>query len=140
MEGIEGCEECCPECKYARQSLTNRCAPTLKQELLYSFGSSLAAFAGPVYKYDLSLPVGELYTIVEQTRNRLKSHKEATVVAYGHLGDGNLHLNVSTPDYTDDIQACIEPFVYEFTAAHRGSISAEHGEPKSSSNDYMSIL
>ena len=66
--------------------------------------------------------------MVEETRRRLSSHKEATVVAYGHLGDGNLHLNVSVPEYSDEVLSCIEPFVYEYTAKHRGSISAEHGE------------
>ena len=66
--------------------------------------------------------------MVEETRRRLGSHKEATVVAYGHLGDGNLHLNVSVPEYSDDVLACIEPFVYEYTAKHKGSISAEHGK------------
>ncbi|GJW84405.1 D-2-hydroxyglutarate dehydrogenase, mitochondrial [Tanacetum coccineum] len=67
--------------------------------------------AGAVYKYDLSIPV----------------EKIANVVGYGHLGDGNLHLNVSAPKYDDDILAKIEPFVYEWTSRHRGSISAEHG-------------
>ena len=84
--------------------------------------------AGPVYKYDLSLPLSEIYRIVEETRERLSSHREATVVAYGHLGDGNLHLNVSVPEYNKEILGCIEPFVYEYTAQHKGSISAEHGK------------
>lgn len=81
-----------------------------------------------MYKYDLSLPVSEIYQMVEETRKRLSSHREATVVAYGHLGDGNLHLNVSVPEYSEDVLGCIEPFVYEYTAKHKGSISAEHGE------------
>lgn len=79
----------------------------------------------------------------------------ATVVAYGHLGDGNLHLNISASQYDDavssrttllypwqifyiiyiiwlrgtyfQILARIEPFVYEWTSKNRGSISAEHG-------------
>lgn len=50
------------------------------------------------------------------------------VVGYGHLGDGNLHLNVSAPaGRTPQISALIEPFVYEWTRQRRGSISAEHG-------------
>ena len=39
----------------------------------------------------------------------------------------NLHLNVSVPKYTDEILGTIEPFVYEWTSSHGGSISAEHG-------------
>lgn len=78
----------------------------------------------------------------------------ANVVGYGHLGDGNLHLNISVPQYDNtvislfliedfscvcegcsfpnkyqilQILAQIEPFVYEWTSKHHGSISAEHG-------------
>ncbi|OAY66316.1 putative D-2-hydroxyglutarate dehydrogenase, mitochondrial [Ananas comosus] len=80
---------------------------------------------GAVYKYDLSLPVEKLYDIVEEMSQRLGD--VAKVVGYGHLGDGNLHLNILTAEYSDDILAKIEPFVYEWTSMHRGSISAEHG-------------
>ncbi|KAF5183538.1 D-2-hydroxyglutarate dehydrogenase protein [Thalictrum thalictroides] len=81
--------------------------------------------AGAVYKYDLSLPVEKMYNLVEKMRIRLG--QRAKVVGYGHLGDANLHLNVSTPEYDDTVLAQIEPFVYEWTSNHRGSISAEHG-------------
>ena len=82
--------------------------------------------AGPVYKYDLSIPVAEMYSLVEETRKRMAG-LPVEVVGYGHLGDGNLHLNVSCPRYDTDILKHIEPFVYEWTAARKGSISAEHG-------------
>ncbi|KAK2990442.1 hypothetical protein RJ640_011190 [Escallonia rubra] len=81
--------------------------------------------AGAVYKYDLSLPVEKMYDLVEEMRIRLGP--AANVVGYGHLGDSNLHLNISTPQYDDAILAQIEPFVYEWTSKHHGSISAEHG-------------
>ena len=88
---------------------------------------SVCVSAGPVYKYDLSLPVKEIYGLVEATRERLKAFPEAEVVAYGHIGDGNLHLNISVPQYNQAVLDAIEPFVYEYTAMHKGSISAEHG-------------
>ncbi|KAL9461657.1 hypothetical protein AB3S75_004617 [Citrus x aurantiifolia] len=81
--------------------------------------------AGAVYKYDLSLPVEKMYDLVEKMRQRLG--ETAKVIGYGHLGDGNLHLNISAPRYEDMIFAQIEPYVYEWTSEHRGSISAEHG-------------
>ncbi|XP_047311846.1 D-2-hydroxyglutarate dehydrogenase, mitochondrial [Impatiens glandulifera] len=81
--------------------------------------------AGAVYKYDLSLPVEKMYDLVKEMRIRLGS--SANVVGYGHLGDGNLHLNISLPKYDDAVFAQIEPYVYEWTSKHRGSISAEHG-------------
>ncbi|XP_061345595.1 D-2-hydroxyglutarate dehydrogenase, mitochondrial-like isoform X2 [Gastrolobium bilobum] len=53
--------------------------------------------AGAIYKYDLSLPVEKMYNLVEEMRSRLGN--AANVVGYGHLGDGNLHLNISTPRF-----------------------------------------
>ena len=79
-----------------------------------------------MYKYDLSLPVGKMYELVEETRARVQG-LPCRVFGYGHLGDGNLHLNVSTPRYDSAIQERLEPWVYEWTAAQRGSVSAEHG-------------
>uniref|UniRef100_A0A7N0UPV7 D-2-hydroxyglutarate dehydrogenase n=1 Tax=Kalanchoe fedtschenkoi TaxID=63787 RepID=A0A7N0UPV7_KALFE len=81
--------------------------------------------AGAVYKYDLSIPLERMYDLVDEMRSRIGN--QANVVAYGHLGDGNLHLNISAPQYDDAILEQIEPFVYEWTSRHRGSISAEHG-------------
>lgn len=50
--------------------------------------------AGAVYKYDLSLPPNDMYKLVEEMRARVK-HLPVTVVGYGHMGDSNLHLNIS---------------------------------------------
>ncbi|KAL2649538.1 hypothetical protein R1flu_017666 [Riccia fluitans] len=80
---------------------------------------------GAVYKYDLSLPLKDLYSLVEDMRERLRD--SATVIGYGHMGDGNLHLNVVAPSYDDKLVSQIEPYVYERTAAVKGSVSAEHG-------------
>ncbi|KAG0343673.1 hypothetical protein BG004_005101 [Podila humilis] len=89
---------------------------------------------GAVYKYDLSMPVPVLYKMVEDMRTRLTEHgvlgegkPVKCVVGFGHIGDGNLHLNIAAEKYTDEIGALIEPFVYEWTAEQRGSVSAEHG-------------
>ncbi|XP_058191506.1 D-2-hydroxyglutarate dehydrogenase, mitochondrial-like isoform X1 [Rhododendron vialii] len=81
--------------------------------------------AGAVYKYDLSLPIEKMYDLVDEMRMRLGP--AAKVVGYGHLGDGNLHLNISLLEYDDIVLGQVEPFVYEWTSKHRGSISAEHG-------------
>ncbi|NXJ70793.1 D2HDH protein, partial [Rostratula benghalensis] len=81
---------------------------------------------GYVYKYDISLPVGKLYDLVGDTRARL-GRRAKNVVGYGHLGDGNLHLNITAESYSHSLLDAIEPFVYEWTARHNGSISAEHG-------------
>lgn len=51
--------------------------------------------AGKTYKYDMSLPVAEMYGLVEDVRQRLQKYP-VRVVGYGHLGDSNVHLNVSS--------------------------------------------
>lgn len=81
---------------------------------------------GTVYKYDLSLPLPKMYELVLYMKEKL-GDKVTNVVGYGHLGDGNLHLNFTTNHYSDEVLNLIEPCVYEWTANHRGSISAEHG-------------
>lgn len=81
---------------------------------------------GYVYKYDISLPVERLYDLVTELRTRLGPQAKH-VVGYGHLGDGNLHLNVTAEAFSSSLLGALEPYVYEWTAGQRGSISAEHG-------------
>ena len=96
---------------------------------------SLGHFGG-VYKYDLSIPIKELYSLVEETRERLtaaglvgdsESHPGVGVVGYGHMGDSNLHLNIATRAFDKKVEKMLEPFVYEWIQKRNGSISAEHG-------------
>jgi FAD/FMN-containing dehydrogenase len=50
------------------------------------------------------------------------------VVVFGHLGDGNLHVNVTGVEPGDDtLAATVERSVLEAVVAEGGSISAEHG-------------
>lgn len=91
---------------------------------------------GGTYKYDLSIPLPELYSLVEETRERLssagligddESHPALGVVGYGHMGDSNLHLNIPVRRYTKEVEEALEPWVYEWIKGRNGSISAEHG-------------
>ncbi|XP_061492621.1 D-2-hydroxyglutarate dehydrogenase, mitochondrial isoform X2 [Rhineura floridana] len=83
-------------------------------------------YDGFVYKYDISLPVEKLYDLVTDMRARLGRNAK-NVVGYGHLGDGNLHLNITAESYSHSLLEAIEPYVYEWTSQYHGSISAEHG-------------
>ncbi|KAK5080099.1 D-lactate ferricytochrome c oxidoreductase [Exophiala xenobiotica] len=89
---------------------------------------------GATYKYDLSIPIKDLYKVVEDTRERLESKQligddkvALGVVGFGHMGDGNIHLNIPVRRYDKDVEAAIEPWVYEWIQKKEGSISAEHG-------------
>lgn len=78
---------------------------------------------GHVFKYDVSLPLQEMYRVVERVRKRLT---EEFCAGYGHVGDGNLHLAVATKNPEKTAKA-LEPFVYEEVQRLQGSVSAEHG-------------
>ncbi|KAE9542757.1 hypothetical protein AGLY_002668 [Aphis glycines] len=83
---------------------------------------------GYVYSFDISLPLSRFYEIVELTREKLKDIEDVKAVCgFGHIGDGNLHLNVVTSKYDEELARIIDPFVYGWTSKHRGSVSAEHG-------------
>ncbi|KAG8903886.1 hypothetical protein FRB99_002622 [Tulasnella sp. 403] len=81
---------------------------------------------GKVYKYDVSVPVSQFVEITNRVRERV-GDKVKEVVGYGHVGDGNIHINVIADAYTREIEELLEPFIYEVVSSHRGSISAEHG-------------
>eukprot|EP00127_Corallochytrium_limacisporum_P001355 Clim_evm11s53 gene=Clim_evmTU11s53 len=81
---------------------------------------------GYCYKYDVSIPVDRLYDLVVDMRERC-GDLARWVVGYGHVGDGNLHLNITSDGKNDELLARIEPFVYEWVNQHQGSVSAEHG-------------
>lgn len=107
---------------------------------LWSWRESIpeaSALAGGVYKYDVSIPLADLYGLVEDASKKLNeaglvdidddSKPVVEAIGYGHIGDGNLHLNVCVREYNKKIEGVLEPFVYEWIQEKKGSISAEHG-------------
>lgn len=91
---------------------------------------------GGVYKYDLSIPLPQLYDIITDTRQLMLDQglmgdeddkPVLDVIGYGHMGDQNVHLNVCTRWYDKRVENALEPWVYEWIRDRKGSISAEHG-------------
>ncbi|WP_219209696.1 FAD-binding oxidoreductase [Variovorax boronicumulans] len=80
----------------------------------------------PLFVFDISLPITAMADYVDHLRAELQRRWQAvTLISYGHLGDGNLHIAVSCGSVAD--KAEIERLVYEPLRAFRGSVSAEHG-------------
>ncbi|PLQ00256.1 FAD-binding oxidoreductase [Cupriavidus pauculus] len=84
-------------------------------------------------KHDVALPISRLPAFVEGMLPEL-AHAFPGVrpIIYGHLGDGNLHFNVSAPDGVDakawqTRTDAVNKIIHDATVALRGSISAEHG-------------
>ncbi|WP_333982977.1 FAD-binding oxidoreductase [Ectopseudomonas khazarica] len=88
---------------------------------------------GPSLKHDISVPVSRIPDFIARTDRALQqAFPGVRVVAYGHVGDGNLHYNISKPPGSDDApfkaQAeAIMRVIYDSTLEDDGSISAEHG-------------
>jgi FAD/FMN-containing dehydrogenase len=88
---------------------------------------------GASIKHDVSVPVASLPEFLEQASAVVRTIVPAgRLVAYGHVGDGNLHFNVSQPIGADPKAFLahtheLETAVYSLVRQFRGSISAEHG-------------
>ncbi len=88
---------------------------------------------GPSLKHDISVPVSSIPAFIEVADQRLlEAFPGVRIVAYGHVGDGNLHYNISKPLGSEDapFKAQAEPImqlIYDATLQFSGSISAEHG-------------
>ena len=86
---------------------------------------------GVSIKHDISIPVGDIPHFLTECRKQLITRfSDAHIVAFGHLGDGNLHYNLFLTNKTAEIyqqEAEINAIVYQLVAQYNGSISAEHG-------------
>jgi FAD/FMN-containing dehydrogenase len=95
--------------------------------------SEVQKHEGGSIKHDVSVPVAAVPEFIEAATAAVEAALAgARVVPFGHLGDGNIHFNVSQPIGADK-QAFlarwheINDVVHEIVARYAGSISAEHG-------------
>ena len=86
-----------------------------------------------VKKNDISIPISRLTEFVLHLESQIKAApKTISIASFGHVGDGNIHLNyfnegsVSDHDFEQSLIS-VESAVMEKLKALRGSISAEHG-------------
>ena len=89
---------------------------------------------GPALQHDVSVPVGRMPDFIDSASQAIEqAHPGTQAVAFGHLGDGNVHFHVRAPDGVDaegwyaQEGAGITSEVYDLVVANGGSISAEHG-------------
>jgi FAD/FMN-containing dehydrogenase len=94
---------------------------------------SLAAH-GQVRKNDISLAIDQLDGFVSSLEKLLSKRqpKDMDLVLFGHIGDGNLHINYVSPKTRDSKEfhaeaRAVEEDVFRLLKDFKGSISAEHG-------------
>ncbi len=85
------------------------------------------------YKNDISTVISRVPAFLEEVEAVVnKSYPEFEIVWFGHIGDGNVHLNILKPDdlpMVDFQQRCgeVSKWVFDIVQRYEGSISAEHG-------------
>jgi FAD/FMN-containing dehydrogenase len=80
---------------------------------------------GVPHKLDVSVPIGSLPRFAKDVRTVVHGVDAcAEVILFGHLGDGNVHVNVLGPPPED---RRVDQAVFDLVASVGGSISAEHG-------------
>jgi FAD/FMN-containing dehydrogenase len=89
--------------------------------------------AGGCIKHDISVPISKVSEFIDHaTKHAKKSIKDVRVIAFGHIGDGNIHFNLTQPTeksadeflaHTDNL--CSE--IHDIAMNLGGSFSAEHG-------------
>ena len=80
----------------------------------------------PLLAFDVSLPVDSMQAFLASLDAELGRYpRPVTNLVFGHIGDSNLHLAITTHDARDSEALC--GLVYDAIGAHNGSISAEHG-------------
>lgn len=86
---------------------------------------------GYVYKYDVSLAVTDFEDFIQEMQTNLRTlSPQALCTNWGHVIDGNLHLNIVVPGQKDkdpELYVRLEELVLHGIIARGGSISAEHG-------------
>ena len=88
---------------------------------------------GASIKHDIAVPISRIADFIEAGQRALLAiSPSARPMTFGHLGDGNLHFNVSAPAGADKaafmaLQPAMNLAIHDLVAAYDGSISAEHG-------------
>ena len=99
-----------------------------QRQTLWALRDDVAQVArsGPIITFDVSLAISAMESYVAELDAVLQMKwPGVSLVVFGHLGDGNLHVIVGLP--APDARHAIEEVVYGLLRAREGSISAEHG-------------
>lgn len=85
------------------------------------------------YKNDVSVTVSKVPAFLKEIDAIVEAnYPDFEVIWFGHIGDGNLHLNILKPDAMAKEEffakcATVNQWVFETVDKYNGSISAEHG-------------
>ena len=89
--------------------------------------------AGASIKNDISVPIDAMPAFLERAQREVEAACPGVILcAFGHIGDGNLHVNLTQPEHLDaaaflDQWQPLTRVVHDVAMAYQGSFAAEHG-------------
>ena len=101
---------------------------------------------GEHLRTDISVPISAIAVFVEQASKAVAEvSPQATILVYGHIGDGNLHFNILPPpgllnEAVLTLLLQIEEVIFAVLDRFNGSISAEHGIGRVKQQAYLSRI
>jgi FAD/FMN-containing dehydrogenase len=126
-DGVEHALEGCLEAGYASDVLVAQSSS--QAQSLWGWRETITENerrAGRSAKHDVSVPISAIPSFIDEaTRAVHTSFPQSRVLAFGHVGDGNMHFNVLLGGSATAAE--VNRAVHEIVRAHRGSITAEHG-------------
>jgi FAD/FMN-containing dehydrogenase len=124
-------------------------ASEAQAEALWKLRESLSeaeARDGLAAKHDIAVPVADMPGFMAQASEAVVARFPGTrPIAFGHLGDGNVHFNVRAPAGGDDRAwfagqaASVSRFVHGLVTAAGGTLSAEHGIGRFKRADFAAL-
>ena len=102
-------------------------------------------YEGGSIKHDVSVPVSHIPAFIDEATKAVHGFvADARVMCFGHMGDGNMHFNVSQPVGMDKQKFlkqrhALNWVVFDVVLKHGGSISAEHGIGQLKRDDMLRI-
>jgi FAD/FMN-containing dehydrogenase len=133
VDAALGVFEACLEAGFATDGVLSNSEAEARDLWALREGISESITPYTPYKNDLSVRVSQMPEFLAEVDGLVAgSYPDFEVCWYGHIGDGNLHLNILKPE-TLEVDAfyarCheISPRIFEVVARRGGSVSAEHG-------------
>jgi FAD/FMN-containing dehydrogenase len=112
------------------------------QQRLWQVRESVAEVLGvygPPLKFDVSLPLSVIATFAGESAELVAKHvPDAIPVLFGHIGEGNLHLNLVRCALDGDREHQLYSAMMELIARCGGNVSSEHGVG-TRKRDYVSM-
>ncbi|MEZ0051749.1 FAD/FMN-containing dehydrogenase [Mycobacterium sp. MAA66] len=90
--------------------------------------AEILGWYGPPLKFDVSLPLSKIHEFSDRATAVVAEHApDAIPVLFGHIGEGNLHLNLVRCNVSDEIEHALYAEMMALIADCDGNVSSEHG-------------